>query len=472
MPRYVDEFDVPTLGSAPLAITTDSHGRIWFTESNASKLGMFDPVNQSFKEFAVPGVGDMWGIVVDLDGHVWMTQYAGRGSVNPGGTILGGGTGRLVAFDPANRSFASISIPSNGSFPMRLTVDGENRIWFTQFLGGKIGEYDPVSKRLQEYPLPDNTSGPADLTFDRDGSLWFTEAYSQRLGHLNVVTHDISEFNLSAQTPPDIVGSPVGLGVDHEGIVWVADHGGSWIVRFDPETGMTMHYPTRIPPVDVYPLSIPNGLLVDGQDRIWFSEHGGNSIGYLSENRRTMVEYTIPSGPISTPLWIALAPNGDVWFAEWAYNKIGVVHARIDIGINLNAAEENYVSHAGDTLALSIAARLDTPLDGNATWDYSWSSYNPNDLSVTFSKQYPGLDAAQIQTEAQTQLSTKLHPGNYTLAIGLNTGAIRVSTMLTINVQSNSRVNPSSYLPVVLVVILLAGLVTIRSRLFKARDHH
>jgi len=260
-------------------------------------------------------VGDMWGIIVDLDGHVWMTQYAGKGSVNPGGNIVGGGSGRLIAFDVANKSFTSISIPSNGSFPMRITVDGENKIWFTEFLGGKIGEYDQASKRLQEYSLPDNNSGPADLTFDRDGFLWFTEAYSQRLGRLDVATHHISEFNLSAQSPPDIVGSPVGLAVDHDGIVWVADHGGSWIVRFDPATQITTHYPTRIPPSDVYPLSIPIGLLVDNEGRIWFSEHGGNSIGYLGQDRRTMVEYAIPSGPISTPLWITLAPNEDIWFA-------------------------------------------------------------------------------------------------------------------------------------------------------------
>ena len=472
MPKYIEEFEVPTLESAPLAITTDSHGRIWFTESNASKLGMFDPDNQTFKEFAVPGVGDMWGIIVDLDGHVWMTQYAGKGSVNPGGNIVEGGNGRLIEFNLMNRSFSSVPMPSNGSFPMRITVDGENRIWFTEFLGGKIGEYDQVSKHLQEYPLSDNNSGPADLIFDKHGSLWFTEAYSQQLGKLDVLTHDISEFNLSAQAPPNIVGSPVGLAVDHEGIVWVADHGGSWIVRFDPATQISTHYPTRIPPSDVYPLSIPNGLLVDSEDRIWFSEHGGNSIGYLAKDRQTMVEYTVPSGPISTPLWITIAPNGDIWFAEWTSNKIGVVHAQLDVQLNINAAETTYTSHAGDTLTISITAKLNMPLAGNATWDYSWSSYNPNDLSVTFSQQYPGLDAKQIQTEAQAQLSSKVHPGNYTLAIGLNLGVLRVSTMLAINIQTGSKANPSTYLPVVLVVVLLSGLVMVRSRLFKAKDHH
>jgi virginiamycin B lyase len=472
LPKYVEEFDVPTPESAPLAITVDSSGRVWFTESNASKLGMFDPVSGTFKEFKVPSVGDMWGIVADQDGHLWMTQYAGRGSVNPGGTIVQGGTGRLVSFDEASRNFTSITVPGNGSFPMRITVDEENRVWFTEFLGGKIGEYDQYSKRLREYSLPNNFSGPADLSFDKNGLLWFTEAYSQRVGTFDVGRHSFSEYNLSVETPPGVVGSPVGLAVDHEGKVWVADHGGSWIVRFDPVTGMTTHYPTRMPPADVYPLSIPNGLLIDSEDKIWFSEHGGNSIGSLSADREMMVEYTIPSGPLSTSLWIALAPNGDVWFAEWAYNKIGVVHTKLPVPVSVHATKGSLTVEAGDTLSLSISANSNVLLEGNGTWDYSWSSYNPKEISVVFYQQYPSLETSdQVQTGAEAQLSTRVYPGNYTLAIGLNLGQIRVSTMLAFDVQGNNKSNSWPFVPIALVAIALTALVIIfRRRLFRSRN--
>ena len=32
----------------------DNHGRLWFTEFAANKLGMFDRVNESFKKWNVP----------------------------------------------------------------------------------------------------------------------------------------------------------------------------------------------------------------------------------------------------------------------------------------------------------------------------------------------------------------------------------------------------------------------------------
>ena len=68
LPRYIDEYSVPTPNSAPLALTVDPDGIVWFTESNASKLGRFDPRTDTFTEYAVPGVGDMWGITVDQKG--------------------------------------------------------------------------------------------------------------------------------------------------------------------------------------------------------------------------------------------------------------------------------------------------------------------------------------------------------------------------------------------------------------------
>jgi streptogramin lyase len=75
LPRYIDEYDVPTPHSAPLALTVDRNGIVWFTESNATKLGRFDPGTGTFREYPVPGIGDMWGITTDMSGDIWLTQY-------------------------------------------------------------------------------------------------------------------------------------------------------------------------------------------------------------------------------------------------------------------------------------------------------------------------------------------------------------------------------------------------------------
>ena len=251
LPRYIDEFPVPTPNAAPLALTVDPHGIVWFTESNASKLGRFDPATGTFTEYSVPGIGDMWGITVDQAGYIWLTQYSLKGSVNPGGAVEPGGNGRLIRFTPATGNFTIINIPTPGSFPFRITTDSQGRVWFTELLGNRIGSYDPSAGKLEEYSVPSQFAGPADLTFDNHGTLWFSEAYNESITRFDPRTDAFHEYHFYAIDANQYVGSPVGLAVTPDGIIWVADHGGSWIVEFNSTSQQITRYPTHEPPPQV-----------------------------------------------------------------------------------------------------------------------------------------------------------------------------------------------------------------------------
>ncbi len=461
LPRYIDEYNVPTIGAAPLAITVDHAGLVWVTESNASKLAIFNPANATFTEYSVPGVGDMWGVVSDLEGRIWMTQYAGRGSVKPGGAIVPGGNGLLLVFDPKSKGFSAVNIPTIGSFPMRITIDTHDRVWFTEFLGNKIGMYDQSDNRLTGYPIPTNTSGPADLTFDRNGALWFTEAYALKVGEFFPDNQSFKEYQLGSETPSMVVSSPVGIAVDARGGIWVADHGGNWIIEFNPSTGKTHKYPPHTPPADIYPVSIPNDLLIDRQGKVWFTEHGGNSVAYFDPDSNVMVEFKIPTGPISVALWMALAPNGDVWFAEWSANKIGVVHASQHVPIFVQSPERQLGVAAGGGTTLSIITNTYQDISGNGTLRYSFTSYNPNDLTVTFSPAYMSLAGlAKVPASAQVEISPNTSPGNYTLSLGLDAGEVAVWTMVDVQItpQPAATQIPFNQILLAMLVIALVGL--------------
>ena len=469
LPNYIEEYQVPTANSAPLAIAVDLNGNVWFTESNASKLAKFNPVDKSFVEYKVPWVGDLWGIITDPQGHVWFTQYSGKGNVSPGGAIVGGGNGRIIRFDMPTKNFTSIPIPTNGSFPMRLALDQRGRIWFTEFLGNKIGLYDPASNHLQEYSVPTNSSGPADLAFDSHGSLWFTESFAQQLGRIDSQSMSMTEYHLGTQTASQIVSSPVGVAIDKRGNVWVADHGGNWIVDFNSQTQAIVKYPTHYPPKDVYPISIVNDVLADSNGRIWFAEHGGNSIGYYEPETRSMVEFPIPTGPISSTLWLALAPNGDVWFAEWSGNNIGVVHADHLVPLSIITQTSSLILTQGQQVAVPVQIKTLQDLQGNGTMLYAWGSYNQKDVSGTFSPQYPILaDPTETSTQLQFGISTTIQPGNYTLAVGIETQSVRVLSMISVEVLSSSKSNTVPFLNIAvlggLVLLAAAALIVVRRR--------
>ena len=466
LPRYIDEYDVPTPNSAPLALTVDRNGIVWFTESNASKIGRFDPRTDVFTEYQVPGVGDMWGITIDQSGNIWLTQYSLKGSVNPGGAIEPGGNGRLVRFNPNDRNFTVITIPTPGSFPFRIIPDAEGRLWFTELLGNRIGTYDPFSGKLQEYAVPTEFAGPADLTFDTRGRLWFTEAYNESVARFDLQTKEFTEYHFSSIDPTQYVGSPVGIAVTPDGVVWVADHGGNWIVEFNSTSQQIIRYPTHEPPPQLYPISIPNDLLIDGDGRVWFAEHGGNSIGFLDPRTQKMVEFAIPTGPISTALWIALASDGNVWFTEWSANKIGVVHANQTVPFTVSASESHLDLQPGGQTSLILSANsVQSP--GNGTYVYSWPSYTPEDVNVTFSP--PGaslIDLGNNPSLAKITVSARTTPGEYVLGLGLDAGAVRAWAMVKTEVTGQATVTFS--LPntawfmigvtlVLLVLVLLTG---------------
>jgi len=473
LPRYIDEYDVPTSNAAPLALTVDRNGIVWFTESNASKLGRFDPRTDTFTEYKVPGVGDMWGITIDQSGNIWFTQYSLKGSVNPGGLIEPGGNGRLIRFNPSDGNFTVITIPTAGSFPFRIIPDTEGRMWFTELLGNRIGSYDPSSGTLQEYLVPTQFAGPADLTFDSHGTLWFTEAYNESLASFDLQTKEFTEYHFSSIDPTQYVGSPVGIAVTPDAIVWVADHGGNWIVEFNSTSRQIIRYPTHEPPPQVYPISIPNDLLLDGEGRVWFAEHGGNSIGFLVPSTQKMVEFAIPTGPISTALWIALAPDGNVWFTEWSGNKIGVVHANETVPFTVDASESHLDLQPGGQSTLTLSASGVQTL-GNGTYVYSWPSYTPEDVNVTFSPSGVSLmSLANNPSQARISVSSRTTPGQYILGVGLDAGTVRAWAMVKTDVSGQASVilllpNADWFMIGAAVVVWVLLVVTVR-RLQRSR---
>lgn len=87
--------------------------------------------------------------------------------------------------------------------------------------------------------------------------------------------------------------------------------------------------------VSVYPAltadSQPYDLVYDDvNNAIWFTELAGGKLGRFDITTKTITE-TVEISTTSTisPTGIALAPNGDVWFAMRDGNRIGRFYSRI-----------------------------------------------------------------------------------------------------------------------------------------------
>ncbi len=124
----ITEFPVPTSSSQPAGITAGPDGNLWFTESNANKIGRIT-TSGGFSEFPVPtSSSDPIGITAGPDGNLWFAETAG----NKIGRITTSG------------GFSEFSLPttcgsSSGCEPDGITAGPDGNLWFTELAGNKIG---------------------------------------------------------------------------------------------------------------------------------------------------------------------------------------------------------------------------------------------------------------------------------------------------------------------------------------------
>src|SRR5690349_6951631 len=63
-----------------------------------------------------------------------------------------------------------------GAFPFRITAGPDGNLWFTEYLGDRIGKITTAGV-VSEYSSGITAgAGPYDITAGPDGNLWFTES--------------------------------------------------------------------------------------------------------------------------------------------------------------------------------------------------------------------------------------------------------------------------------------------------------
>jgi virginiamycin B lyase len=104
----------PTRGQGARRAWSDSRGRIWISEWNVGKLGMYDPRTRRWREWRLPGPNPMpYAIFVDDRDFVWLSDF---------------GSNSLVRFNPANSRFTRLRLPSAGA-DVRQILGRRGEVW-------------------------------------------------------------------------------------------------------------------------------------------------------------------------------------------------------------------------------------------------------------------------------------------------------------------------------------------------------
>ncbi len=413
---FIKEFVVPFEELGLRGINTDPHGNVWFYHSTnvTSTLVSFNPNGGKFTKFPVEGETISDDPIINLASSqlafdtkrdtVWFTDAR---------------TNSIGKLDLASGLIDMLQIPTDNAGPMGIVLSPDgNSVWFTEITGDKIASINAESMKITEYSTGED-SGPALLTFDDEGIQWVTLSFSNII--LRVDPQALSSDPSSAMTELKLSGqdtfSPFGIAVS-DAKVYVSDHGSSRVTVSD--TGFLKHVSYWTSPSNAFPTTLPSQVVADREGNIYFPQHGGNRIS-LIDKTGIMTEYEIPTGPLSTAVFIAAASDdGKVWFTEWASNKIAYLDTAIQVPFTLNVVETAVILDRSGPQ--SVAVSLDSS-------DVSTSPVSATEVEigltgmtesglrgVTYEAHPPRVNLEQstsAKSEIQIKTEEDARPGNY-----------------------------------------------------------
>lgn len=109
----VTVLEPPTPNQGARRVWSDSQGRIWVSEWVSGNVSVYDPTDESWQTWALPGNASTYAVYVDENDVVWLSDFNGNA---------------LVSFEPDTETFTVYPLPSpSGSVRQILGRPGE--IW-------------------------------------------------------------------------------------------------------------------------------------------------------------------------------------------------------------------------------------------------------------------------------------------------------------------------------------------------------
>ena len=482
--EYVKEYKIPTTCTQPLAITVDHNGIVWFAQTNTGKVAKFDPLTETFTEYANPvwenieksfilnAIANnatpeklrsmMWGMDAFPDGSIWFTDER---------------TDAIWKFSIDSETYDRISYTQTddegSSLPQKLIIDG-SKIIINDFTGGKLSFLDYAQDRqgLRHYAIPavmgDAVTG--DFAIDSDKNVWYTNWVPGGQGVLVKFDYPGYEFESSKGEVtqglllqdfiewynfPLGLSTPNGVAVGPEQKIWIVDTSSNYFFSFDPKTEEFTRYVTSTPTSDSYgnfgknPVSNPYWI-EHSDGNLIMNQHNANRIGVFNPSSETLVEYTVPS---RNPNWadcegieycgvaqvFDFAVDGKkIWFTEWVENNIGVVDTSISPPFSIDIDTKEITLKKGDTTAviLQVTKTSGQHIIQSANVNYSSTAFATTFSDITIKPELNNFSFSDVPTTISVEVTAGEHAiaGTHKVLLGAYTDDIAISKFIIVTI--------------------------------------
>ncbi len=420
--NFIKEFEIPVEQLGLKGITSDSTGNVWFYHStNSSSTIIKMSPDYKFEQYDISGATSVQNFVVALAGGqlvfdetrnvLWFTDAR----INSIGKL-----------DVKSGQIQLIVIPTERAGPMGITLSNDKKtVWFTEILASKVAKLDPNTDKITEYSTGEDT-GPTFLVFDKNDILWVTQSYSHNILRIQPDLLDSVLINgmLSFTLPKPETFSPFGIAIvgnQQKQKMIVSDHGSSRVILSDIDSNLSEFISYWTSPSNVYPQTLPGQIVSDGSGNVYFPQHGGNRLSKISIDSGMMTEYDVPTGPLATIVFSAMAPDGGkVWFTEWASNKIGYLDTTIPIPYAINVQNNKIILDENDSNTINVELKSKTDILNLSTSQVEIGLVGMTDSGlsgISYEVDPPRVNLAENNTKIEISLAVQdgAKPGTFSI---------------------------------------------------------
>jgi virginiamycin B lyase len=153
-------------GEGPYGITTTPRGAVYFASLAGSYVGRIDTRSGRITVLQPrrrgQGARRVWS---DSRGRIWISEW---------------NAGRVGVYDPARRRWGEWRLPGPSPQPYAVYVDNRDIVWLSDFGANAIVRFDPRTQRFTQIRLPSSPANVRQL-LGRPGELWGAESGVDKL---------------------------------------------------------------------------------------------------------------------------------------------------------------------------------------------------------------------------------------------------------------------------------------------------
>lgn len=182
-PKTEEVTTIEGVGGQFLAIGPD--GKIWagFARIDPKTMKVEDRYTWQDSPNLPPGPHGLYVdlTIVDSKGNPWAPDFRGSG---------------LIRIDAMTKALTYFAVPTPNSSPRRSRMDAQDRLWFAEYTGDKIGMFDTRAEKFQEWPTQKYITPYAVSAPDRNGYVYATSNTAERLIRLDPRTGEMIEYQI------------------------------------------------------------------------------------------------------------------------------------------------------------------------------------------------------------------------------------------------------------------------------------